>query len=362
MALAQTHTAASTIYPPSHTISVNPSILSDTSTMIFAKAAAQTVTNTVAVHRGLKESQLTAVIMVPTVILAMLSPILLVWFLGYRRRRKASKDLYQSPPKLKSPANLKNPSICSYQNVKFQPQTSQPTQSTLDLVTQSRPPTRRPRKANQLRTSHIQNCSLSGFHFGFSGRATMFTFRSIQAPSMRRPGTVIWDTPPPYASPQSMLAHPLIPSPLQPSQLHESPLLVEGAISPISPTNPIPVPSTYNPFARPQTYGRASTGSQRSPSIPRYTALSTPSTHDSLSTSNLSTHNAANLQRPFSQPATAAISEISGLSYDQSLWSTTQQAQGVGREKQEDRGDDAISEASALVHHPGHSARPHQMV
>lgn len=361
MALAQTHTA-STIYPPSNTISVNPSILSDTSTLTLAKAAAQTVTNTVTVHRGLKESQLTAVIVVPIVILAMLSPILIVWFLGYRRRRKAFKDLYQSPQKLKSPANSQNPSICSYQNVKFQPQTFHPTQSTLDLVTQSRPPTRRPRKANQLRTSHIQNRSLSGFHFGFSRRATMFTFRSTQAPSMRRPGAVIWDTPPPYASLPLTFAHPFIPSPLQPSQLHESPLPVEGAISPISPTDPTPVPPTYTPFPRPQTYGRACAGSPRSPSLPKRTALSTPSTHDSLSTSNLSAHNAANLQRPFSQPATVAISDISGLSYDQSLWSTTQQAQGAGREKEEDRGDDAISEASAREHHPGHSVRPHQMV
>lgn len=361
MALAQTHTAL-TIYPPSITISVNPSILSDISTMTLAKAAAQTVTNTIAVHREIRESQLTAVILVPVVILAMLSPILMIWFLGYRRRRKAFKDLYQSPQKIKCPANSQNPSICSYQNVKFQPQTSQPTQSTLDLVTQSRPPTRRPRKANQLRTSHIQNRSLSGFHFGFSRRATMFTFCSIQAPSMRRPGTVIWDTPPPYTSPPLALAYPFIPSPLQPSQLHESPLPIEGAISPISPTDPIPVPPTYNPFAHPQTYGRESTGSPRSPSIPRHTALSTPSNHGSLSTSNLSTHNAANLQRPFSQPATVAISDISGLSYDQSLWSTTQQAQGAGREKQEDRGDDTISESSALEHYPGHSVRPHQMV
>ena len=330
--------------------------------MTLAKAAAQTVTNTVAVHRGLKKSQLTAVIVVPIVILAMLSPILIVWFLGYRRRRKAFKDLYQSPQKLKSPANSQNPSICSYQNVKFQPQTFQPTQSTLDLVTQSRPPTRRPRKANQLRTSHIQNRSLRGFYFGFSQRATMFTFRSTQTPSIRYPGTVIWDTPPPYAFPPLTLAHPFIPSLLQPSQLHEPPLPVEGAISPISPTDPTLVPSTYSPFFRPQIYGRARTGSSRSPLLLRHTALSTLSTHDSLSTSNLSTHNAANLQRPFSQPATVAISDISGLSYDQSLWSTTQQAQRAGREKQEDRGDDAISEASALEHHPGHSVRPYQMV
>lgn len=54
-----------------------------------------------------------------------------------------------------------------------------------------------------------------------------------------------------------------------------------------------------------------------------------------LSAENLSLHNISNLQAPFSHPG--AVSEISGLSFDHTLWAANQQPH---------RDSDAVSKVS----------------
>lgn len=332
------------------------SINVDNPSRLFAPVAPTDTAAAVPAHHGLTESKLTAAIVVPIAILSLVSPALIVWFLSYRRRRKSTRDSRQSFFKPESPVISQTPFIRPPRNVKSRPRTFPPTQSTPGIIAEHHLPTRRPRSVHQFRTSQTNNHCISGFNFGFSRNST------TQASKTRRSGTKIWDTPPPYVFPRSTVAQPHIPPPAQSPQSAGPLAHIANAVSTLSPTVPTPIPTTYSPFPRPKTYRQESARSPSSPPPQIYTIPPTPSLTISLSASNLSMHNASNLQYPFSQPATDAVSDISGLSYDQDLWIATQRAGGAGLENQESHDDDSNSEVTVFEHHPGRSVMPYQMV
>lgn len=296
---------------------------------------------------GLSDSKLTAVIVVPIVLLAILSPILIVWFLSWRRRRRHPSYNRRSIPKEekfereKEKEKEKNP-------VDSPPQARQLRSSPAKRSTASLPPPpRRPftttpdhrRNTQQPRTSRISNHSLSGFNFDFSRRTSMFSARSTQPtirdPNLRPSSTYTFILPPPSASRPMTLAQPYIAPRIPSPKLPESPIYPDQ-LSDINPETSRQQKSKVLPH--PDRYGKVHT---------RVTSSY------SLSAENLSIHNGSNLQAPFSQPHPDAVSEISGLSFDHALWVATQQPQ---------RDPDAVSEVSALEPDPNSDMNPHQIV
>lgn len=197
-------------------------------------------------------------------------------------------------------------------------------------------------RTRQPRTSRVPNDSLSGFNFDFSRRATMFSARSTQPtmrdPSLRPSSNYTWILPSPSPSRPMTPARPYIPPRLETPKLPELPL---------APTHPdhtskinpeISNQSTTEALPHPDSYGKLHTRA---------------SSNHSLSAKNLSVHNGSNLQAPFFQPHPDAISDVSGLSSDQSLCVATQQPQ---------HDPATMSDVSALGSEPNPRMNPHQMV
>lgn len=291
---------------------------------------------------GLSDRKLTAVIVVPIVLLAILSPILIVWFLSWRWRRRYRSHNRRSVPKNEKfeKENEKERNPVGPPPQARQLRSSPPKRCTASLP----PPPRRPftttpdqrRNTQQLRTSRIPNHSLSGFNFDFSRRATMFSARSTQPTikdsNLRPSSTYTFILPPPSASRPMTLAQPYIPPRIPSPNLPKSPIHLDQ----ISDIN-LEILSQQTPEAlpHPNRYGEVHTR---------------VSSSYSLSAENLSVHNGSNLQAPFSQPHPDAVFEISGLSFDHALWFATQQPQCD---------PDAVSEVSALEPEPNSDMNQH---
>lgn len=312
---------------------------------------------------GLSNSKLTAIIIIPTVLLAILSPILIVWFLSWRRRRRNRSYNRRSVPKFEkgmgkntvgSPSQARQlrrtPPKRSTSSLP-PPQTRQLRSTPPKRSTSSLPPPPKtpftvtpdqPKRTQQFRTSRISNNSLSGFDFEFSHRASMFSTRSTQPtirdPNLRPSSADTWILPSPSASRPLTLSQPYIPSRIRTPNLPESPLAPQH-LDNTSNINPeVSSQSTAEVLTHPDNYGKVHT---RSSSI------------YSLSVENLFVHNGSNLQAPFSQPHPDAMSDISGLSFDQALGFATQQPQHA---------PDAVSEVSVLEPDPNPGINPHQIV
>lgn len=296
--------------------------------------------------RGISTSKLTAIIVVPIVLLAILLPILIVWFLGWRRRVKARKkgSHRQSPLENKVLEDKMQKNLIRVQE-KRHSKTFQPTKSTIELVSHGRSrPTRlqRPMSAQQFRTSHIPNTSLSGFNFGFSRRATMFSARSTPQPVLEPPErnseTFVWESPPPYPLP--------VVQPQSPPRIHTPQSLESLTPSPRR-------PSLVSRFSRADSSYNLAT--EATPPMEGHGTVHVRSPSGQLSDGNLHSLNASNLGDSSSRRQTDAMSDVSALSFDHRLWVATQHLS-------RDDDDDVVSEVSVLEPHPGTSINPHQMV
>ncbi|MCJ1426460.1 hypothetical protein MMC29_004363 [Sticta canariensis] len=312
---------------------------------------------------GLSNSKLTAIIVVPIVLLAILSPILIVWFLSWRRRRRhrsynrrsihnfgkeKGNNTVDSPlqaRQLRSTPSKRSTSSLPPPRAR-QLRSTPPKGSTPSLP----PPLKKPftvtpdeRESTQrFCTSQISNNSLSGFNFDFSHRASMFSALSTQPtirdPNLRPSSAYTWILPPPSASRPMTLAQPYIPSRIRTPNLPESPLAPQE-LDNTSDINPeVSSQPRAEVLPHPDNCGKV------------YTRTS--SIH-SLSVENLFFHNGSNLQAPFSQPHLDAMSDISGLSFDHALGFVIQQPQCA---------PDAVSEVSVLEPDPSPGINPHQIV
>lgn len=337
--------------------SVSPNITSDLSPQPRTNQSPTTTGPTSSIGttspgRDLSNGRLTAIIVVPIVLLAILSPILIVWFLSWRRRRRHPSYNRRSVPKDVKLEKGKEKEKEKENNVLDPPPPARQLRSALPKRNAASlpPPPRRPftttpdqrKSTQQHQTSRIPNHSFSGFEFDFSRRATMFSTRSTQPtirdPSIRPSSTYTWILPPPSASRPMTLAQPYISPRIQTPKLPESTLTPQQLDHTSNISQETSSQPTTEVLLHPDSYGKVHTYASSS---------------HCLSVENLSIHNGPNLQAPFSQPHLDAVSDISGRSFDHTLWVATQQPQ---------RDPDAISEVSAMEPDPNLSINPHQVV
>jgi hypothetical protein len=283
---------------------------------------------------GLSTSELTTAIVVPIVVIALLTPLLVLWCLSSRRRKKTQRTRSRrySPQETAGLEKRMQENLARARE-EWSPPSLFPTKGLIDLSPPARLPLRkmrRPRSVQQLRTSDIANDSLSGFNFDFSRRGTMFSKRSAQPsplnPNHRHSGTSSWDPGSPYLSRPTSATPPHVPTRTQ---------------TPQSPPSEIGHPEGQFPPSSEASLGllageRAETGSGRDD------ISSTASLRDERSPHDTSNH-----------PLSDAISEVSGMSVETDLWTAPKQSGQDG---------DNMSDISALEPHPGTSVDPNQIV
>lgn len=281
---------------------------------------------------GLSTSTLIISIVIPLVLIAILIPLIVLLCLTCRRkRRKQNRSSHQSQAKMRSPAARQKDIMAHRPRGKYGPSIMM----------------RRPN-------------SFSGFDFNFSRPRTAFSRISVRSPMAttpmnasrsitlasvqeqgeplvipRRPALTLlskyashnervstgrWDSPcsspapPPYAPVRPLtLAYPYIPPRLETPQLPDTPRSLSPQLQVATPIEIQRLPGPYAPISQ---VLRQSQQSRRSH------ARSPPQRH---TPSPLSEHTeaapmSANLQAPFQPSSSPALSDVSGLSFDPSMW------------------------------------------
>ncbi|KAL8858117.1 MAG: hypothetical protein Q9178_005294 [Gyalolechia marmorata] len=261
--------------------------------------------------RPLSTGELVAVIVVPLVLLAILSPILTILYINWRRkRRNANRRSDRSTKSL----------IEQYHEA---PRTSRHYKKRAVTIT----PPRKSRKP--YRIISVPTPTFSSFNFELSRPASVDppqivneqpTNRAI--PRDRRSATLSWGAPPPYTSPIRE-AH--CPSP--------SPRIITPSVSG-SPLIEAAQMVHLRPFSgqRPGLHGstsRPSTAAEPSTSLARGTMFQPPDTtwtrQGSADSAADSLQHRSTLQRPFTFHGlpSPTFSDVSGLSFDPTLWAST---------------------------------------
>ncbi|KAL8664277.1 MAG: hypothetical protein Q9202_003227 [Teloschistes flavicans] len=312
-------------------------------------------TATGAPSHGLSTAKLAAVIVVPLVLLAILSPILIVWYISLRRKRRLSirhSDRFSG----------QKPLIGHHHWTRgASRRRNEPAHS------MSAP--RRARKPHRIVS--VPTPTFSSFNFELSRPASTGPIQSSTLSSTRRPiaknrrsATFSWGAPPPYTSPSGTASAPTPIPRLDTPDFCGSPLLETAQMVHIRPisghqqrltgsSSNLPTPSAAGrsntslaPWQKHDHWPDRSSGSLlQVPDPARTRQGSGDSNAESL-------HHRSTLTRPFSsfQPlASPALTDISGLSFDPTLWASAT----YGR-------DSTISPVDDQ--NETEQARPHQIV
>ncbi|KAL8925381.1 MAG: hypothetical protein Q9172_002261 [Xanthocarpia lactea] len=253
-------------------------------------------------HR-LSTGELAAVIVVPLVLLAILSPILTILYINWRRKRRIAKR--------RSDRSTKS-LIEQYHEA---PRTSRHYNKRAAIV----PPTRKSRKP--YRIVSVPTPTFSSFNFELSRPASVDpTHRAI--PRDRRSATLSWGAPPPYTS-AIREAHCPSPSPrIDTPSVSGSPLVEAAQMVHLRPFSG-QRPGLHRSTSRPSTAAEPST------SLARGTMLQPPDTtwtrEGSADSAADSLQHRSTLQRPFTFHGlpSPTFSDVSGLSFDPTLWAST---------------------------------------
>ena len=293
------------------------------------QSASATSTPTPPSSHGLSTPKLAAVIVVPLVLLAILSPVVIVWYISWRRKRRAAKRRSDRS------SGLPKPLLEHYHGI------SGHSQPRTDRASSSLPPSR-PRKPHRIVS--VPTPTFSSFDFELSRPASVGPFASSSprpplrpVPRNRRSATLSWGAPPPYASP-TRTAFSSTPAPrLSTPDITGSPLLGTAQmvhIRPISGQQQRMERSksrlgadsaatrsrvSISPSRYQQQQNSEASMMPQQPDPARTRQGSTDSTAESL-------HHRSTLTRPFSSfqpPASPALTDISGLSFDPTLWAST---------------------------------------
>lgn len=335
----QSGKAAIVTAAPSMHRSLQPSIVTDTRifttpltpTTLPSSSSASTTTQSAnpssspstAPSHGLSTAKLAAVVVVPLVLLAILSPIAIVWYISWRRKRRTVK-------RQSDRSSHQKPLLTQYPGVSVTPQHH------LNRAS-SKPPASRPKNAKRIVS--VPTPTFSSFNFELSRPASIHTSNPQPArrlvPRNRRSATLSWGAPPPYASPtQTFFSSTPVPR-LDTPDITGSPLVETAQMVHIRPVSSQP-PRLERINSRLPTHGPAAMSA---------TPLTSPGRHPVQNqdvSSMLQPPNAAHtrqgsadstaeslqfrssLQRPFSfqPPASPAPSDISGLSFDPTLWAS----------------------------------------
>ncbi|KAL8767244.1 MAG: hypothetical protein Q9194_006037 [Teloschistes cf. exilis] len=283
---------------------------------------------TAAPSHGLSTAKLAAVIVVPLVLLAILSPILIVWYISWRRKRRLSK---RHSDRLSG----QRPLIGQYDW----------TRGASVRRNEQAPSTPAPRKAKRPhRIISVPTPTFSSFNFELSRPASVGPVQSSTLSSTRRPiaknrrsATFSWGAPPPYASRSGTTASSTPVPRLDTPDLCGSPLLGTAQMVHIRPISGQPqrrMGSSSNlPDQSAAGHSNTSLAPWRHhdplPNRSSTTHLQAPDpnrTRQGSGDSNAeSLHHRSTLTRPFSsfQPlASPALTDISGLSFDPTLWAS----------------------------------------
>lgn len=273
---------------------------------------------------GFSTAKLAAVIVVPLVLLAILSPIAIVWYISWRRKRRAAKR--RSDRSSRQPRPL----------VEHDDGHSGTSRHRTDRAS-SRPRPSRPQKANRIVS--VPTPTFSSFNFELSRPSSAAPIPSSTPqpgyrpiPRKQRSATFSWGSPPPYASPtHTKISSTPVPR-LDTPDLPGSPRIETAQmvhVRPISRQHPqFERSSSRLPLHGPAR-SKISLAPSQCQSLQTITILQPPhparTRQESADSAAESLHFRSSLQRPFShQPlASPAMSEISGLSFDPTLWAST---------------------------------------
>ncbi|KAL8730226.1 MAG: hypothetical protein Q9166_004203 [cf. Caloplaca sp. 2 TL-2023] len=339
----QSGTAAIVTATPSPSTGIHPSLLTDPRTFTIPLTATAfpsttpaptqsqpasstpTASSSPSPSHRLSTAKLAAVIVVPLVLLATLSPIIIVFYIGWRRKRRLGKRRSDRSTKslIEHYHGTAGASRPSYKRAA------------------SNPPPRRPK--NPHRIVSVPTPTFSSFNFEFSRTASIRPIRSSNEepvnriiPRNRRSATLSWDAPPPYTSPirptYSSSPIPRLDTPDIPS----SPLLETAQmvhLRPMSGQQPQLLRSNSRRPAAAQS-SRSIARSYDPQQEDRDTWLQSPdparTRQESADSAAESLHHRSTLQRPFSVQGLASptFSDVSGLSFDPRLWASSPYGRG----------------------------------
>ncbi|KAL8678997.1 MAG: hypothetical protein Q9186_004681 [Xanthomendoza sp. 1 TL-2023] len=270
----------------------------------------------------LSTGKLTVAIVVPLVVVGILSPIIIVCYLNWRRRRRIAK---------RSSDRSTRSLIEHYHGA---PSASRhPIKRAL-----SNPPP--PKSKNPHRIVSVPTPTFSSFNFELSRPVSIGPIQGLNEqaagraiPRNRRSATFSWGAPPPYSSPVRT-TYPSTPVPrLDTPDLSSSPLLETAQMVHLRPISGQP-PRLYRSNSRLPIPGAVESSTSlclpySSQQIDREAMLQAPDpvrTRQGSAESNAeSLHLRSTLQRPLSFHGlpSPSFSDISGLSFDPTLWAST---------------------------------------
>ena len=358
----------------SATITPSPTISTTSSPSASRAAAAQ----------GLTPGKLTAAIVIPLAFLAIIIPIIVFSYLGHKRRKEEQQyaahrasqrrsrereylsEKQQKPLAPVRPQRLEERSK-STQKKNEQPRTQQPTRHSLglfnfELSTPTSPtPTNAPATPNfrlsvaralEMRRSDVAVVQSHNRTSGQSGELAQNRSQERRQSARRTPAnsgsrTSVFDPPPPYASPrpsdaqaQTSLFAPL--ERIGTRNVAERRSHIARQLSNTAPTATVPSNTGLRP--QPSHTPRVSSEILQSPGA--YGRVHTRST-STTSSSEMSAHN----NGPFSYGLPERLSDISGLSFDVSQWSTDHPRESY-----------RASVISAVSSDESSSMHPHQII
>lgn len=250
---------------------------------------------------GRSSSPPTVAIVIPIVVVALLVPLLIIWYLGCRRRTKSKRisSYLLNPPETAILEKRMQENLARARE-EWTPDSLFEHKTAKDYGSPSRFPMKRvqrPRSAQQLRTSDPPHGHFSGFNFDFPRRATTFAKRNSQRPlpdpSNRHSSIISWEPGSPYPSRAAAF----------------TPSNHEDATALAHPTTP-----RFKPPDDPM-----SSGSEASLGLLAREGVEASTGRQDISPA-LSLHEEISPYDHSGQPLSDAISEISGLSVDHDLW------------------------------------------
>ncbi|KAI4213875.1 MAG: hypothetical protein LQ351_003570 [Letrouitia transgressa] len=254
-------------------------------------------------HNRLTSGKLAAVIVVPLIVMAIASPILIVWLLSWRRRRRSQR-------RRTTRRSCSDPPLMQYH--KQQHSSSRHHGSN--------------RSSKRSRAVPRPSPTYSSFNFGLpradSLRATKVGRRPLpDGPRSQHSLVCPWDAeaPPPYTITTQVIAQPA-------PQTTRSQSPIPRIDTPIFPDSPL-LETAQMVHIRPISNQSPSRNNQQ-PRRHQSDTLQPPDTYGNIRTrqdsseSEFSVHNRATLRQPFSPMASPTFSDVSGLSFDPTLWAS----------------------------------------
>ena len=301
-----------------------------------ATAASYTSSAVASSGPGISTSNLIISIVVPLVLIAILVPLIILLCLTCRRkRRRLNRSSHHSQPKIRSPGRQKEllahrprgkygPSIImrrpnSFSGFDFD--FSRP-RTVLSRISVKSPKAVTPMNASRSTTlaSIWERDERKRDEEAALPRRPALNLVSRYASQDKRIPTGRWDTPgsspppPPYARTRPMtLAHPYIPPPLETPQHSDTPRSLSPQLQVATPVEIQRLSGPYTPISQVLRQPEQSRGAYTR-YVPERNTRPPLTEHSEIAPTS------ANLSAPFAPSTSPALTDVSGLSFDPSMW------------------------------------------